>query len=177
MKSLAVQDVRPRVSMDTHFSLRMVKWYYFFILHLVDHVNGVRLCLWTAATNRPTVHPLDHTRVWTATVEWCWQGKTGEIWEKICIHATLSITNRTCNDMSANPGLRCKRPATNQPSQWHGLSSFLRCQWLFDHIKVRLFFFCFSVIISGELNFFDQINMLQHVRSQHINFIFSANEL
>jgi hypothetical protein len=33
------------------------------------HVDGARLCLWTAATNGPAVHLLD-IWVWTALVEW-----------------------------------------------------------------------------------------------------------
>jgi hypothetical protein len=33
------------------------------------HVDGARLCLWTAATNGPTVYLLD-IWVWTALVEW-----------------------------------------------------------------------------------------------------------
>jgi hypothetical protein len=42
----------------------------------------VRLCLWTAATNWPIVHPPDYIWVWRATVEWYWQEKTEELGEK-----------------------------------------------------------------------------------------------
>jgi hypothetical protein len=41
-----------------------------FELLVVVHVDGVRLCLWTAATNRPVVHSRDDIWVWTAMVEW-----------------------------------------------------------------------------------------------------------
>jgi hypothetical protein len=40
------------------------------------HVSGVRLHPWTAATNRPIVHPQDDIWVSRITVEWYWQGKT-----------------------------------------------------------------------------------------------------
>jgi hypothetical protein len=33
------------------------------------HVDGVRLCLLTAASNGPVVHPPDDICVWTAMVE------------------------------------------------------------------------------------------------------------
>jgi hypothetical protein len=48
--------------------------YYFFVCFL--HVDGVRLCLWTAVTNGTTVHSPGDIRVWRVTVEWRWQGKT-----------------------------------------------------------------------------------------------------
>jgi hypothetical protein len=37
--------------------------------------DGVRMCLWTAATNRPVGHPPGDIWVWRATVERYWQGK------------------------------------------------------------------------------------------------------
>jgi hypothetical protein len=37
--------------------------------------------LWSATTNGPIVHPQDDIWVWSATVEWYWQGKTEEIGE------------------------------------------------------------------------------------------------
>jgi hypothetical protein len=39
----------------------------FKIVH--DYADGVRLCLWTAATNGSTVHPLDEVWAWRAKVE------------------------------------------------------------------------------------------------------------
>jgi hypothetical protein len=46
---------------------------FFFIL-----VDGVRLCFWTAATDRALVHAPGVMWVWKATVEWYWQWKTKE---------------------------------------------------------------------------------------------------
>jgi hypothetical protein len=48
----------------------------------VVHVDKMRLCLRTAATNGRIVHPPGNAWVWTAPVEWYWQGKTEEIGEK-----------------------------------------------------------------------------------------------
>jgi hypothetical protein len=48
--------------------------------YVVDYVDGVRLCLWTAATNVPAVHLPADIWVWRATVEWYWQGKAEELW-------------------------------------------------------------------------------------------------
>jgi hypothetical protein len=45
-------------------------------------VDGVRPRLWTATTNGPTVHPPHDTWVWTATVEWYWQGKPEHLGNK-----------------------------------------------------------------------------------------------
>jgi len=53
--------------------------------NLTDY-DGVRLCLWTAATNGPTVHPPGDMWVWRAMVEWYWQEKTEELGEKPVQH-------------------------------------------------------------------------------------------
>jgi hypothetical protein len=49
-------------------------------LHMDDddshYVKGVRLCLWTAATSGPTVHPPGDLWAWRTMVKWCQQGKT-----------------------------------------------------------------------------------------------------
>jgi hypothetical protein len=43
------------------------------------HVNWVRLCLWTAATNGPIVHPPGDIWAWRTMVEWHWQRKTPDL--------------------------------------------------------------------------------------------------
>jgi hypothetical protein len=81
-------------------------------------VGGVRLRLWTAATNRPVVHPPGDIWAWRATVEWYWQGKTRRTRRKTCPSATSSATNPTWTNQGSNPGFRGVRPATNRLS--HG---------------------------------------------------------
>jgi hypothetical protein len=46
----------------------------------VVHISRVRLRLWTAATNRPTVYPPHDTRIWS-TSGIIWQGKPDELGE------------------------------------------------------------------------------------------------
>jgi hypothetical protein len=40
-----------------------------------DHVDGVRLRLWTAAINRPIVHPAGDIRAWRTILKWYRHGK------------------------------------------------------------------------------------------------------
>jgi hypothetical protein len=81
------------------------------------HVDGMRLCLWTAATSSPIVHPSHDVWVWRETVEWLtWENQRTQ--RKTCSSATLSTTNPIWTDPSTNLGLCSKRPATTSLS--HG---------------------------------------------------------
>jgi hypothetical protein len=89
------------------------------------HVNGARLCLWTAASNRPIIHPPDVILVLRAMVEWYWQGKTKEI-RKTCPIATLSTINPTWTDPGTNLSLCGERLVTNHLSHktdWSNIGS------------------------------------------------------
>jgi hypothetical protein len=81
------------------------------------HVDGVRICLWTAATIGPTVCSLGDIRVWRATVERYWQSKTDEL-TQTWPSTTLSTTNPTWIDASINLGLCCEKLVSNHLS--HG---------------------------------------------------------
>jgi hypothetical protein len=82
---------------------------------LIVHVDGDRLCLWTAATNRPIIHP-------AGDIAWSMDSNGGIILtgekrrplRKTCPSATSSIWT----EPGANPGLRGERPANNRLS--HG---------------------------------------------------------
>jgi hypothetical protein len=50
--------------------------------NVVVHVNGVRLCLWTMATNAHIVHPTGDISVWTAMAELYWQ-ENHRTWRKL----------------------------------------------------------------------------------------------
>jgi hypothetical protein len=84
---------------------------------------GVRLHLWTAATNRPIVHITGDTWVRRATVEWYGQGKIEELGRKTCPSVTLSTTNPSWIDRGAKLGLRGEWPATNKCLK-HSTASF-----------------------------------------------------
>jgi hypothetical protein len=82
---------------------------------VVIHVDWVRACLWTAATNGPIV-PLPDIWVWSTTVESYWHGNIKELKRKACHSATLFTTNPTWTDPGMNPGVCSERPATNRLS-------------------------------------------------------------
>jgi hypothetical protein len=76
-------------------------------------VDGMRLCLWTAATNGPIVHPPRHVKPqWNAVDRGNWITL-----RKTCPSATLSATNSTRTNLGANPDLRADRPATNSQNR------------------------------------------------------------
>jgi hypothetical protein len=54
-------------------------------IDFVVHVDGVGLCLWTAATSGPIHHSPDNACMSGATVEWYWQEKTEELGEKLVL--------------------------------------------------------------------------------------------
>jgi hypothetical protein len=60
-----------------------------------------------------------------ATVEWYWQGKTEEPGDETCPSVTLSTTNPTWTDLSANPGLRGETP-TNEDGLSNWGESFVK---------------------------------------------------
>jgi hypothetical protein len=49
---------------------------------VVVHVDGARLCLWTAVSNGPISYPPVDIWEWRATVKWHWQEKTEELGEE-----------------------------------------------------------------------------------------------
>jgi hypothetical protein len=91
----------------------------------------MRRCLWTAATNGPTIHPPGDIWAWRE-VEWYWHEKTEELWEKILSQCHFVHHKSNMTDPGANPSLRGERPANNysltpgredtlwQNSMWEG---------------------------------------------------------
>jgi hypothetical protein len=71
---------------------------------VVVHVDGVRLCLWTAATNGYIVHTPDDIWIWSATVEWYWQGENRRAQIKTYPSAILSTRNSTWARTRASSG-------------------------------------------------------------------------
>jgi hypothetical protein len=82
-----------------------------------------------------------HLWVCRATVEWYWQGKTGELGRKTCPNATLSTTNSTWIDPGANPGLRGERPAANDLSPNYTYQSKECCVPIINNVPMEFSIF------------------------------------
>jgi hypothetical protein len=78
---------------------------------LLFMLMGVRLCLWTAATNGPIVHPADD-KVWSLSGEIILIGENRWTQRRTYPTATLATTNATWTD----PGFCGERPVTNHQS-------------------------------------------------------------
>jgi hypothetical protein len=92
--------------------------------------------LGTAATKRPIMPaPGDYDDGKNDAMMDDWQGKP-KYSEKTCPSAALSTTNPTCCP-DANPGRRCRKPATNRLSYGTALSLIRRvviCTSMYVHI-------------------------------------------
>jgi hypothetical protein len=89
------------------------------LIPLVVHVDGVRLCLRIAPTNRPVVHCPGDIWVWRTMVE-CYLRENRRTRRKTCPSATFFTTSPTWTEPDANLGLCGERPATNHLS--HGMA-------------------------------------------------------
>jgi len=85
---------------------------------IVDHVNGVRPCLWTPSTNGPVVHPKMMYEYGEPRWNDVLTGENRRTRRKPSRSSTFSTTNPTWIDTDANPGFRGARPVTNDLS--HG---------------------------------------------------------
>jgi hypothetical protein len=85
------------------------------------HVDRVRLCLWTAATNGPIGHPPRWYTSMESSGGMILTGENRRNGEKTCPAFTLPTTNRTWSDSGVNPGLRDEGQATyplSSARQW-----------------------------------------------------------
>jgi hypothetical protein len=83
------------------------------------HVNGVRLCLRTAVTHGPIVHPPNDNEYGQPWWKYIDRRKQRTL-RRACSSATLSTTNATRTEPDMNPGLCGERPVTNHLS--HGMA-------------------------------------------------------
>jgi hypothetical protein len=102
------------------FSITLSKSSNFFKIIFV-HVERVRLCPWTVATNWRIVHLPDDVWAWRESLRNDTDRGKPRHWENTSPSATFSTTNSTCTDPWAKPDLRGERSATNRLSYvWHG---------------------------------------------------------
>jgi hypothetical protein len=107
-------------------------------IFLIDvNVDGVRLCLWTAAINGPIGRLPGNISAWTPTVEWNWQGKTEWLSEN-------AVPVPFCPQKIPHGLNRERTPASSLVS------------YLMDLIKRKLEFIL--VIYQGRLIFFSKFS-------------------
>jgi hypothetical protein len=119
MSSVTWHEILVRVSVQAAINGRDVVQkkgltHAIFMIYLgfVVRVYGVRLCLWTAASSGPTLHPAGDTWVWN-TDGMILTEENQRTQGKHCTSSTLSTTNPTW----ANLGLRGETPLTNRLSR------------------------------------------------------------
>jgi hypothetical protein len=98
-------------------------------LNRVLHVDGERLCLWTAATHGPVVYLSGEVSEYGTSVEWYWQWKTEGLREKpvplpLCQPQIPRGLTRT---RTQAPVVICRRP-TNRLG--HGTAKHRVTYWL-----------------------------------------------
>lgn len=116
------------------------------------HVDDVRLCLWSAATNGPIAYPRDNTW-WRATVEWYWQVKTKRIGEKpvevpLCLSQILGLYGMPGHE----PG--------RQQLQADGFTSLHLTSQSMSSVNYSRYF-CLSVCVSPLITLPNCLSLLQ----------------
>jgi hypothetical protein len=129
------------------------------------HVDGVKLCLWTVATNRPVVHLPGDIWAWgRGRMVLTWVNL--RTWRKTCTNAILSATNPTWTDLGVNPGFCSERPAINPVNHCWPIWVLSLCPDLIG-TQCSSFLFCFVTHV-----FYSDDNLLSSQRDSLLqNFL------
>jgi hypothetical protein len=135
------------------------------IFIVVVNVDGMRLQLWTVATNWRVVHPPDNIWSWRATAKWHWQGKTKELGNK-----TVSVP--LCQTQIPQAFIWAQTPVSAVRSRWLTAWAMARHLYLLCVLRLGTFASCCilnyqrSNILSYTTYKMGLINYLVHV--QHV---------